>query len=161
MLGNPSQVKLPRLSFQSHAPSPCATPPPPGGTITPSYRVGDGGPERRGARLRSYSGSLVLAQRPPPCFLPLDLSPNSFPSHLSAIFHLRIFENTHACGWFLGHRALLVPWELRGAGGGALWPGLPGLSLADNISRGVQSDFEHKNAPNLLEHFLQTWFPVM
>lgn len=42
-----------------------------------------------------------------------------------------------------------------------LWLGLSGPNLADKISRGVQSDFEHKNAPNVLEYFLQTWFPVM
>lgn len=48
----------------------------------------------------------------------------------------------------------MVPWELGGLWGEALWLGLPGPNLTDKVSHGVQSDFAHKNAPNLLEHFL-------
>lgn len=56
----------------------------------------------------------------PSLFPPLRSQPKLVPFSPSAIFHLHIFENTHACGWFLGHRALMVPWELGGLWGEAL-----------------------------------------
>ena len=86
----------------------------------------------RAALPQSPGGTPVLVRRPPPHFLLLDLSPNSFPPHLSAIFHFSIFEKRPRL-WLL-----FRSWSSVGAvGAGGPRPD-SGPHLANETSQGMR-----------------------